>query len=1348
MEKIKHNRFSKVLVLLMAVMMVLTMMPNGMGGTTLAWAAEENGNLGTVTQTVYASLQIPNENSLKNFAVSKTAFSVNSGLAESYGYVDNVDKTNNVSALDVLVALVKQYKGDDKVSENLSVSSSGMVTLLGSDLLSFAVDGLYPSDGVYNSTYRGYTGSTINSTILYPGQYVEFFMYDQSYSDDYSWFEQNGKRVNKLVVEKDKPISATLKGYPYANTGYKKLEWINDVKSNIAGVKVSTLDSNGLAETTTKANGDVDLTFTKTGNYIVSAQIDESQQDGPEHTEACGHIIVTMEMYYDMDSEYWNADDTAQYCVYDVWRNSGADESTALKNCECSCCAARATVLGNSAAVNQYSGKLIRPTLEVKVVDALSDQDKADNIAESIDWSVIQGENDIVFNVSSDLVLPTNVDSATVTWASDKTNVIANDGKLTIPEPYQGGGQVKLTATVQVGTAVASRDYYLNVYEKAAPITVYTDAQQDKIISEIINNFGKLTGSADGVTLLSSDSYRDYVVAASKAGATLTEEQKKSVYNRILYDLDISENSVALGTWAKDVLALTAIGIDVTKITVDGKSYNLLEKIYNAKKACLDEAYAVYKIPYILAAYGAHPNYTIPDNANITKKVLIDKLAALQKDNGGWDENYASNADNATLVFALYNYKNDAELGAKVNQILTKTSMLDIPLTSPTAVDNGSAYNNAQLILKDSLFAQDARSRAYDSNSPDLIDALLHYKVGEYSNWFKGYSGSKDVSSTVEAYKALVAYRLFKDGATQLYDFSGTTIQGFNVNKTPILSDLFVTPPHKTSYLVGDKLDTTGMVVIAKYNDGSSRIVEDGYTVNKKNEFSKGQVGTYMVTVTYEDVSSGIKIAKSASFNVIVSNQNAQETQGKEVTTSVKNAQGTAIASGTTIIKEKSTTVMDVLRQVLAQAGKTATIDNGYVRSIDGVGEFDYGGNSGWMVRVDGKLIEVSAAAYKLNGGETIEWFYTNDWTTVPGAMDFMKPETKSDVTTSGASGSAITTAPTDVKVSEKTNADGTKETVAAVKVDSKHHDEIIKQAAENKSAEIVLEVSQTDSKGADNVQLTLDTAFIKKIFEKTAAKLTVDTQNGRMTFDREAIKTLCSEAKGDTITIEAVKISQPTEAQKKAAGANAYLFKLIVKSGGKSISDFNKGSAQVRLALPSALLDKKTAAIHIAEDGTIEQFAGKVLTISGKKYYEFTTPHFSTFALVDAEEAGLDVVDEQTVDAKALAAKLTPAARSAKTTKKNVRVKLSLDKQDKEILNQLADAGYTVRYRFYRSTKKAAGYKAAVTKKTMTYTNTTGKQGTKYFYKVQIRVYDKNGKLAAKTALKQCRYACRNWTK
>ena len=73
-----------------------------------------------------------------------------------------------------------------------------------------------------------------------------------------------------------------------------------------------------------------------------------------------------------------------------------------------------------------------------------------------------------------------------------------------------------------------------------------------------------------------------------------------------------------------------------------------------------------------------------------------------------------------------------------------------------------------------------------------------------------------------------------------------------------------------------------------------------------------------------------------------------------------------------------------------------------------------------------------------------------------------------------------------------------------------------------------------------------------------------------------------------------------------------------------------------------------------------------------------------------------------------------------------------SLDKQDKAIIKELKDAGYTVKYRFYRSTKKAAGYKAAVTKKTASYTNTGGKKGTKYFYKVQVRVYDENGKLTS----------------
>ena len=344
----------------------------------------------------------------------------------------------------------------------------------------------------------------------------------------------------------------------------------------------------------------------------------------------------------------------------------------------------------------------------------------------------------------------------------------------------------------------------------------------------------------------------------------------------------------------------------------------------------------------------------------------------------------------------------------------------------------------------------------------------------------------------------------------------------------------------------------------------------------------------------------------------------------------------------------------------------------------------------------------------------------------------------ESPVETTGKSGSATTTAPTEVKVSG---------TTAAATVKAENQSEILKQAAENKSAEIVLEVAASDTKGADSVQLQLETSFVKNISDKTNASLTLDTENGRVSFDQEVLKTIISEAKGNTVTIEITKVTKPTEAQKKAAGTNGDIFSLLVKSGDKIISDFNKGKATVRVEIPAKLADKKVAAIYLADDAKIEQLAGKVLTVGGKKFYEFTTPHFSTFALVDAEELGLEVEEPQ-VDAKALTAKLTPVARSAKTAKKNVKVTVSLDKQDKAIIKELKDAGYTVKYRFYRSTKKAAGYKAAVTKKTASYTNTSGKKGTKYYYKVQVRVYDANGKLAAKTALKQCRYASRTWTK
>ena len=141
----------------------------------------------------------------------------------------------------------------------------------------------------------------------------------------------------------------------------------------------------------------------------------------------------------------------------------------------------------------------------------------------------------------------------------------------------------------------------------------------------------------------------------------------------------------------------------------------------------------------------------------------------------------------------------------------------------------------------------------------------------------------------------------------------------------------------------------------------------------------------------------------------------------------------------------------------------------------------------------------------------------------------------------------------------------------------------------------------------------------------------------------------------------------------------------------------------------------------------------GKVEKLTGLKTGDKAT---ITFQAKTDGKAEMDKIIAQK------ASKLKLMARSAKTAKKNIKVVVKGD------LKAITDAGYTVKYKFYRSTKKSAGYKAMLTKKAPTYFNTYGKKGTMYYYKARVMIYDKDGNFVAQTALKQCKYANRLWTK
>ena len=477
-----------------------------------------------------------------------------------------------------------------------------------------------------------------------------------------------------------------------------------------------------------------------------------------------------------------------------------------------------------------------------------------------------------------------------------------------------------------------------------------------------------------------------------------------------------------------------------------------------------------------------------------------------------------------------------------------------------------------------------------------------------------------------------------------------------------------------------------------------------------------------------------------------------------------------------------NTTANELLEKALADANMSGIgLGSEYTSAIYAppilgsyyLAEFTNGNRSGWMYTINGSHPSLAMIDYRLSNGDAMIFHYVNDYSyevsdwykgdsTYPalGDASTWDPWLKvadvnptKDTPTTGVSGekeeekntvtteTGTTTTPTEVEVSGTTaTATITKENVT----------ETIKQATENKSAEIVVQVTESDTKGAANVKVQLDTTTVKDVVNKTEAALTVKTENATVTLDRETLKTVAAEAAGSTVTLEVIEVATPTAAHKEAAGENAHVIQLVIKSGNKTISLFNEGKATVTVEIPTKLHGKKVAAIHIGDDGKIEHLKGQEVTVNGKKHYRFDTPHFSTFALVDADEIGLEV-EEETMTAeevKALIADLTPVARSSKTAKKNVKVTVKLDKADKAIIEELEAEGFNVKYNFYRSTKKSSKYKSRLIKDTTTYTQTGGKKGTKYYYKVRVQVYDAEGKLIARTALKQCRYASRTWSK
>lgn len=371
-----------------------------------------------------------------------------------------------------------------------------------------------------------------------------------------------------------------------------------------------------------------------------------------------------------------------------------------------------------------------------------------------------------------------------------------------------------------------------------------------------------------------------------------------------------------------------------------------------------------------------------------------------------------------------------------------------------------------------------------------------------------------------------------------------------------------------------------------------------------------------------------------------------------------------------------------------------------------------------------------------------------------------VKEDTRDNTTSKpGAETDTTTTTKTTVKntTTEMTkNEQGQDVSKTTASVSKDLGDKLLDQAVSNKSDTIEITVKSSDANNgsgagasaADSVKATeveLPKATVNAIAKDTNADLVIKTDNGEVVLDNKTLETIAGAANGDTVTIvvgENTRLKETQKPAEKIVGKNGTLFDLVAKIGEKHLHQFEGGKAYVTLPMPDKLKGKDILVIYIDDNGLCEILNHSVEKIGAEDYIRFTTPRFSTFAVVDKDEAERLIKEQNAAHVKELMQSAKFKVTTTKTSKKSVKVQVAA-KSSKTMISDIKSLGYTVKYQFYRSTKKDAGYKLLKTSSKNSFISTKGTKGRKYYYKARVLVYD-GSKLVARSALKQCSYGAR----
>lgn len=364
----------------------------------------------------------------------------------------------------------------------------------------------------------------------------------------------------------------------------------------------------------------------------------------------------------------------------------------------------------------------------------MTDKGAVDADAAALTFDKIKSSNDVVGNITGNLTLPASGDNGTtITWVSDNTNVVANDGTVTRPTFTNGNANVKLTATIRKGDESATVIFELVV--KANDATDEESIAADKAaltFNTIKNTNVDSNNVTDNLTLPVSGTNGTTITWVSNNTAITTT----GVVTRPAYS-----DGDKTGTLVATVSKGTAISEDVT--------FNLTVKALPATEAeCVAEAKAALTFNAIKGTNTAEDSIT----ANLSLPT--------------------TNSNGAVIAWT----SSDQDV-ISTTGVVTRPSFndgdKDVTLTAD--ISKGTESDTVQFSLKvKALAATDADSVQADTNTLNLGDLTA---VKE--NLTLPTSGANDTTITWASSNEAIAVNNSTGTATVTRQkYSGTDVTG------------------------------------------------------------------------------------------------------------------------------------------------------------------------------------------------------------------------------------------------------------------------------------------------------------------------------------------------------------------------------------------------------------------------------------------------------------------------------------------------------------------------------------------------------------------------------------------